>query len=242
MPSILDILKMGFLGYLSYDFVQNLRTTRTRRLFKVTFGYDQRKLILFAFENLPILALVIGIGSLLYAIPGPLIPIASFKVPLFQASWLQFLAPPGHPEAGGNLVVAGAIKFPWIGVAFAILLFLNLPRLARYEEDAFRRGTKDWKDGAWRSLKFGLLHCLVGVPLGFGLALGLGGLWFTYHYFRGGVRQSTAVHTLYNATLLLSVAGYMAITAVFAPHESATAVNAGPSPTRATKPDRPPNP
>ncbi len=206
MSNLLDIVEIGFMLYLTFEFVRQVRTTHNRRLFRVTFGIGWKKLLAYGLLNLPVLVIVLGTGWILMDWKGFALP----KIgPFFSFSWLQLLATPDHPTAGGNLAVAGVTKIPILGLGFLVLLFLNLPRLARYEEDAFRRGTKNWLDGAWRSLKFGLVHCLVGVPIGFGLALGLGGMWFTYHYFRGGVRRSTTVHALYNATLLSALAGYL---------------------------------
>lgn len=213
MPGLLDILEVGFMAFLAFDFVRQLRTTYTRRLFKVVFGAGWKKLLLYWLLDLPVLAIVLTIGTLLVSWPGLKIPAFwHFKAtPIMSFSWLQLLAEPGKPETGGNLAVAGVTKIPILGLGFLVLLFLNLPRLARTEEEWFRRGTKNWLDGCWRSLKFGLVHCLVGVPIGYGLALGLGGIWFTYHYFKGGVRRSTMVHTMYNATLVMLLAVFLVL-------------------------------
>ena len=50
--------------------------------------------------------------------------------------------------------------------------------------------TRTWLQGIYRSLVFGLAHLPMGIPLGAALALSIGGLWFTYQYFRGGVVQN----------------------------------------------------
>jgi hypothetical protein len=212
MPIVLDILKYGFLLYLTIDFLRQLRTTHNRRLFKVTLCGPPKNLVLYGLLNLPVLAAVIGVGWAISKLPWPKITLPSgIREPLLNFSWLQLLGTKQHPEAGGNLMISGALEIPLVGLFFLVLLFLNLPRLARYEEDAFRRGTKNWKDGCLRSLRFGLVHCLVGVPICYGLGLGIGGLWFTWHYFKGGVRRSTTVHALYNATLLLALAVILSV-------------------------------
>lgn len=68
---------------------------------------------------------------------------------------------------------------------FFTLLLAALPLLARAEERAFRRGTRGRLDALRRSLVFGLAHCLVGVPVFVGLALSVGGLYFSRQYTLG---------------------------------------------------------
>ncbi len=115
-------------------------------------------------------------------------------------TWLQFLALKGERVLGINQLLAGA-QIRYFGIPFVILLFLNLPRLAAAEEESYRLGTKDWLHAIPRSLMFGLMHMVVGVPLWCGLALSVPGLWFTRQYFKGGVERSTMAHALYNMIL-----------------------------------------
>lgn len=119
---------------------------------------------------------------------------------LLRWSWLKLLETPGEKVNGTNLNVAGA-TVPIFGIFFLILLIVNLPRLASYEEEMFRDGTRDWKDAVPRSIKFGLFHMLVGVPLWAALILSIPGMWFTYHYFKGGLSRSTMAHSVYNMML-----------------------------------------
>jgi hypothetical protein len=91
----------------------------------------------------------------------------------------------------GNVASAGLE----VGIAFAIpyllLLLAALPMLALIEEYWFRRGTRGWLDGLWRSLLFGLAHTLVGVPLGVAVCgLGAVGLLFTAVYLRAERRPA----------------------------------------------------
>lgn len=62
-----------------------------------------------------------------------------------------------------------------------------------------------WTLSGWvlKSLTFGLIHCTIGVSLGTGLALTLGGLWFSYQYKNGGIELSTAHHVCYNAIVMI---------------------------------------
>src|ERR1700712_50169 len=126
-PLVLDILKYGFLLYLSVDLIRNLRTTHNRRLFTVTLWVGWKKLVSYALMNIVVLTLVLGIGTLIWNIPWPKIPLPNgLSEPALQFSWLQLLASKEHPEAGGNLMVSGAMKIPILGVFFFILLLLNL--------------------------------------------------------------------------------------------------------------------
>lgn len=90
------------------------------------------------------------------------------------------------------------IKIRYFGLVFALLFMVNLPRFARMEEVWFRSNTTNWQEGIYMSLVFGMVHCLVGVPIGAGIVIALAGLWFTHQYFIGGVDLSTLHHTTYN--------------------------------------------
>lgn len=60
-------------------------------------------------------------------------------------------------------------------------------------------------------MRFGLVHCLAGIPVFAGLALSLGGLWFTYQYFRGGVEASTVHHLTYNLLIMAAIAVFLVL-------------------------------
>jgi hypothetical protein len=88
-------------------------------------------------------------------------------------------------DEGGNVAGAGLQVGAWFALPYALLLLACLPVLALIEEYWFRRGTRGWRDGLWRSVLFGLVHMVVGVPLGvavFGLTPI--GLLFTAVYLR----------------------------------------------------------
>lgn len=100
-------------------------------------------------------------------------------------------------ESSGNVSVA-PLKIPYFSAVFFAFFVVNLPYLAMVEERIFREGTSGWKDAIVRSLLFGFVHCLVGVPLYAGAALSLAGLWFSFMYFKGGVEASALHHATYN--------------------------------------------
>ena len=155
-----------------------------------TFAEWAKAIALDAIEVVLVIAAIVGLMEL-----GP----------VMRFSWLNLLAK--GAEEGTNLMVAPA-QLPWFGIVFIGLLALNIPRLARREEEMFRRGKKGWQDVAFRSLKVGLIHMVVGVPLGAALALWIAGMFFSWRYFAGGVRESTFYHTLHNGVIL----GFLAST------------------------------
>jgi hypothetical protein len=122
--------------------------------------------------------------------------------PWLSWTWTKVLNDGGEPgiQAGENLTVA-TIRLRWIGPLYGVALVFCLPLLAHIEEQWFRGGTVGWEQGIIRSFLFGMVHCVVGVPLAAGLAIGVFGLWLTQNYFWGGVHQSTEVHTAYNAII-----------------------------------------
>jgi hypothetical protein len=107
----------------------------------------------------------------------------------------------GDGSGQGNIMFSG-LKWKYYAMLFLPVLLFALPSLAKYEEDDFREGTRGWADGVKRSIKFGLIHLIVLIPLGAALALSIGGLWFTYQYFKGGVERSTVYHSVYNSIVV----------------------------------------
>jgi len=138
---------------------------------------------------------VIGLNALVLAATVATAFALLALFPVLDRSWLYLL--PGTGGHAGNLGLM-PMQIKYFGIAFLLLFAVSIPDLARSEEVRYRRGTKDWRQGLWRSLRFGLAHCVVGVPLYGGLALTVGGLWFTLQYFRGGVEGSTLHHATYN--------------------------------------------
>ena len=63
--------------------------------------------------------------------------------------------------------------------------------------------------------QFGLVHAVIGIPIGVALALGVGGGYFQWAYLRGwhasggdptaAVLESTRAHTAYNAVIVVVV-------------------------------------
>ncbi|MBP9797592.1 hypothetical protein KBC70_00400 [Candidatus Woesebacteria bacterium] len=127
------------------------------------------------------------------------VAIRSLNPKIMDFSWLNIFN-----VQGANINLAGS-DIPYFGKAIIILLLAVLPALAETEEKIFREGTNNWLDGTVRSICFGLVHCVVGVPIGIGLAITIPGMYFTFKYFKGGIRLSSQAHFQYNVIAVMTL-------------------------------------
>ncbi|MBI3633708.1 MAG: hypothetical protein HY226_05465 [Candidatus Vogelbacteria bacterium] len=93
---------------------------------------------------------------------------------IFNWSWL-----------GMNMNLLPLLK-RYLGPVFILLLMLNLPSITAWEEATFRVGTTNWQTGLVNSILFGMTHCIIGIPVGAGIALITLGLWLTWCYLMAG--------------------------------------------------------
>lgn len=148
----------------------------------------------------PILVLVLLLSLLLVQVPG------------LEFGWWTFIGGQGNPVFGQTDVTAGTVLEWLVPLVFGVLLILCLPVFAEREEMVFRLGAEGW---SWprrllRSVQFGVVHAVIGVPIGVALALSAGGVYFTFAYLRGYRRggreqallESTRTHLGYNMTIV----------------------------------------
>lgn len=145
-----------------------------------------------------------------------------WKIPGLKYGWTTFLF-----HKGGNVVMKSVdegfdsphLIIRLLTFLFFIILVVALPFLARLEEKIFRAGYSEWGSIIKQSIKFGLIHCLVGVPIAAGIALSIPGLFFGYHYKRAFDRSiqtledhqakeeatmvSTTYHTMFNTIVIM---------------------------------------
>lgn len=192
--SLLDIVTLLFTAYITVDMARYLRSKEIKRDFSAFRTLKKYRWVgaIFGSTLLIFVTLVIGLG--LY-----------YSVPFTRWSWLMLLQTPGDPNPQPTNLMTAGFRIPWFTMIFIPLFALNIPRLAKREEEVFRHRIRSPKEAIIKSIKFGYVHCLVGVPLAIGTALIIPGLIFSYIYSKGGTRLSTAWHAVYNY-LILTVA------------------------------------
>lgn len=171
---------------------------------------------------------VIGVISLVFATA-----IMLWDVSILKWGWMSLFY-----NHGGNILItpirdgsqSTSLIIRLMVPVFFFLFLLVAAFFARSEEVSFRKGYNEWIPIFKQSIKFGLVHCLVGIPLAAGIALIIPGFFFGYKYKRafdyknaGGdcreesedeaVMVSTTYHTMYNMILVLFVL-YVAVSAV----------------------------
>ena len=199
---IFDVLTVAVLGFVGFRLVTTARTAVTRdsrrHIVQIVRGVRLHHLLLAPVALIGVLAAAYG----LLLIPG------------MSFGWWTAIGGTGNIVTGGTSRTSGT-ALEWIVPAlFLLLLFPALPIFAEREELMFRRGAEgwSWRHRAWMGLKFGLIHLIMGIPIGVALALSVGGWYFQWAYLRGyrrhgdsaaaGVMESTRSHFAYNAEIL----------------------------------------
>lgn len=133
-------------------------------------------------------------------------------------------------EGGGNIYVAPVMAVSeqssnWFMKAlpflFLIMFLIAVPFLAKMEEEWFRYGREEWSEIIPQSIKFGLIHLIVGIPIAAGIALIISGLFFGYKYKKAfdknivamgyseaseeALMVSTTYHSFYNTFLVMMI-------------------------------------
>jgi hypothetical protein len=179
----------------------------------------------------PVLALVITAATFLVQVPG------------LSFGWWTAIGGQGNPVVGATDKTAGT-PLEWIvPMVFMVLLIPVLPLFAEREEVMFRQGAEHWSwpRRAYKCIQFGLVHALIGIPIGVALALSIGGAYFMTAYLRmyrkvearvavtahgdhvhlvtedpgeAALLESTRAHTAYNLSIVVLVMVYLVQLAV----------------------------
>lgn len=151
--------------------------------------------------------------------------------PVLSFSWISMVGGSGSLATGGIATSASTDHGPGL-VVLSVFVFgaflILIPQLAHIEERWFRRGAEHRTRGRrlFLAVAFGLSHMVVGVPLGFALALTVLGLACTAVYTRAFARRqsradavlaSTSFHVTYNATVAFVLVSLIVILSIFPP-------------------------
>jgi len=190
------------LGFVGFRLIEGLRSARTG---------TGRSLIVRVVRNIGwrhiwpvplLLSLVIAVATALLMVPG------------LSWGWWSALGGDGNPVFASSESTLGTIWEWLIPLLFMALLFPALPLFAFAEERVFRAGAERWTTTrrALKTLQFGLVHALIGIPIGAALALSIGGGYFMWVYLRrfraagtanAALIESTTAHTVYNGLIVL---------------------------------------
>jgi hypothetical protein len=141
---------------------------------------------------------------------------ALVQVPGLDWGWWSALGGQGNPVFGASDSTVGTVWEWLVPAAFVLLLIPALPLFAYAEEQMFRRGAQHWtpRRRAAKVVQFGLVHVLIGIPIGTALALSVGGAYFMATYLRAfrshpseaeATLESARAHTAYNGSIITIV-------------------------------------
>ena len=195
----LDLLTVAVLAFVGFRLADAARQTFSSRghVWMLVAGLRPRHFL----RALPVLAAVGAVAVVLLSVPG------------LDFGWWTKLGGTGNPVVGVGRKSAtpGALQ-TIVPAVFVTLLIIGLPLLVEGEEWVFRRGAqhRSRAANARRSVLFGLVHSLVGIPIGVALALSVGGFYFTWAYLRvwrrtgseeAALAESTRSHLAYNLVI-----------------------------------------
>jgi hypothetical protein len=211
IPVLLNLLTVAVLAFVGTRLFagarQVLRSDVRAHMLAIVRGIRVRHVLLAP----PVLALVITAATLLVQVPG------------LDFGWWTAIGGGGNPVTGVTTTTEGSVLEWIVPTIFIVLLLPALPLFAEREERMFRFGAEHWSTGRriWRGIQFGLVHAVIGIPIGVAFALSIGGWYFTASYLWGhrraagdphaGVLESTRAHLTYNAEVLLIVAVLLAL-------------------------------
>jgi hypothetical protein len=194
----LDLLTVAVLAFVGFRLADAARQSFSARghVWQLVAGLRPRHFLL----AIPVLVGVLAVATPLLAVPG------------LDFGWWTAIGGEGNPVVGvGREGATGPLETV-IPIIFVTLLLIGLPLLVEGEEWAFRRGAqhRSRAANARRSVLFGLVHAVVGIPIGVAMALSVGGFYFTWAYLRmwratgaeeAALAESTRSHLAYNLVI-----------------------------------------
>lgn len=195
------VLSVAVLGFMAVRLVTAVRVSRSRSGRRIVSAVKQRVGWRHVWPVPIVLTLVILAASIIMAVPG------------LDWGWWNAIGGDGNPVFGSTESTSGTAWEWLIPLAFICLLIPALPLFAHAEERMFRTGAEQWGPArrVVKILQFGLVHALIGIPLGAALALSIGGAYFMRVYLREyaltgssneATLESTTAHTAYNGVII----------------------------------------
>ncbi|MFN8022633.1 MAG: hypothetical protein U0Q03_13990 [Acidimicrobiales bacterium] len=195
------VLTVAVLGFMATRLVTGVRVSRSASGRAIVRDVRQRIHWRHVWPVPFVLAAVIAVATPLLMVPG------------LDWGWWSAIGGEGNPVFGSTESTAGTVWEWLVPLVFMLLLLPALPLFAHAEERIFRRGAEYWSPGrrVLKTLQFGLVHALVGIPIGAALALSVGGAYFMRTYLRAYARsgsssdatlESTTAHTVYNGVII----------------------------------------
>jgi len=195
----LDLLTVAVLAFVGFRLVDAARQSFSARghVWMLVAGLRLRHFL----RAIPVLVAVLAVATPLVQLPG------------LDFGWWTAISGQGNPVVGvGRPEATPGVLETLVPVVFVSLLILGLPLLVEGEEWVFRRGAqhRSRPANARRSILFGLVHAVVGIPIGVALALSVGGFYFTWAYLRvwrrtgsedAALAESTRSHLAYNLVI-----------------------------------------
>jgi hypothetical protein len=210
LENVLTFAVLGFMGLRLITGVRRSRTAEGRTLIRdVATGIRWRHVWPVPF----VLAAIVAVATALMQIPG------------LGWGWWSAIGGQGNPVFGSNDATTGTIWQWIIPLGFMALLLPALPLFAYAEERLFRAGAEEWsrRRRVLKVLQFGLVHAVIGIPIGAALTLSIGGAYFMRVYLRtfdrtrsrnAATLESTRAHTAYNAIIVVFVVVVLVLDAV----------------------------
>lgn len=199
-----NILTFAVLGFMGVRLITGLRSSRSRQgrelVRDVVRGVRWRHV----WPVPVVLGVVLVVATFVMGLPG------------LGWGWWSALGGQGNPVFGSNDATSGTVWQWIIPLVFIALLAPALPLFAYAEERMFRMGAEHWskRRRALKVVQFGLVHAIIGIPIGAALSLSVGGAYFMTVYLRAFGRtgsqrestlESTRAHTVYNAIIVVLV-------------------------------------
>jgi hypothetical protein len=194
-----DLLTVAVLAFVGFRLADAARQTFSSRghVWQLVAGLRLRHFV----RAVPVLLAVLTLATLFMTVPG------------LDFGWWTALGGTGNPVVGVG--PKGSTPGPLqtiIPAVFVTLLLIGLPLLVEGEEWVFRRGAqfRGRAANARRSVLFGLVHALIGIPIGVAMALSVGGFYFNWAYLRAwratgsedeALAESTRSHLGYNLVI-----------------------------------------